>query len=137
MRFRFTLPHKCDLPRHGGRCEPSLGFGVFRFSGWSAGWLSGGLVVLGGVEGEVAEEFAGGGVDDADVQVVHEEDDGGSGVGSSDADVVEASVYAQGDGAAVVDGVASDSAVGIVEFSGGAGFGAGVVDDGGGGAPRE
>jgi hypothetical protein len=50
--------------------------------------LAGGLVVAGGVEGEVAEHFAGGGVDDPDVEVGDEEDDGGSGVGSAQADVV-------------------------------------------------
>ena len=32
-----------------------------------AGWSAGGLVVPGRVEGEFAQEFAGGGVDDADV----------------------------------------------------------------------
>ena len=37
------------------------------FGPWSFG---AGLVVAGGVEGEVAEDFAGGGVDDADVEVV-------------------------------------------------------------------
>jgi hypothetical protein len=47
------------------------------------------LVVAGGVDGEGSEEFSGGGVDDADVEVVDEEDDVGSGEGSSDADVVE------------------------------------------------
>jgi hypothetical protein len=41
---------------------------------WSF-WFSGGLVVAGGVEGEVAQEFAGADVDDADVVVLHEEDD--------------------------------------------------------------
>jgi len=46
------------------------------------------LVVAGGVEGEFAEDFAGGGVDDADVVVVGQEQDGGSGVGLADADVV-------------------------------------------------
>jgi hypothetical protein len=35
------------------------------------------LVVAAGVDGEVAEEFAGGGVDDADVEVVDEEDERG------------------------------------------------------------
>jgi hypothetical protein len=34
------------------------------------------LVVPGGVEDELAEEFAGGGVDDGDLQVVDEEQDG-------------------------------------------------------------
>jgi hypothetical protein len=69
-----------------------LGFGVSAFAGCSAGgagWSAGGLVVPGWVEGEFAEEFAGGGVDDADVEVVHEHEDAGSGVGSSDADVVD------------------------------------------------
>jgi hypothetical protein len=41
------------------------------FAGW-AGWATGGLVVLAGIEDEVAEELAGGGVDDADVQVLDE-----------------------------------------------------------------
>ena len=45
-------------------------FGVF----WGgSGWSAGGLVVLGGVEGEFAEEFSGGGVDDAYFEVVDEE----------------------------------------------------------------
>ena len=39
------------------------------------------MVVLGGVEDQFAEEFAGGGVDDPDVEVVDEEQDVGSGVG--------------------------------------------------------
>jgi hypothetical protein len=44
------------------------------------------LVALGGVEGEFAEKLAGGGVDDADVEVLHEDEDAGSGVGPADAD---------------------------------------------------
>jgi hypothetical protein len=36
-------------------------------------------------------------VDDSDVEVVDEHDDGGSGVGSSDADVEEAAPVAEGD----------------------------------------
>jgi len=55
------------------------GFGLSRF-----GVL--GLVVAGGVEGQFAQEFAGGGVDDSDVEVLDEHDHVGSGVGSSDAD---------------------------------------------------
>lgn len=47
------------------------------------------MVVPGGVEGEVAQEFSGGGVDDSDVEVVGQDQDAGS--------VVEASVDAQGD----------------------------------------
>jgi hypothetical protein len=37
------------------------------------------LVALGPVEGEFSEELAGGGVDDADVEVVDERQDVGSG----------------------------------------------------------
>jgi len=46
---------------------------------------SGGLVVLGGVEDQLAEQLPGGGVDHADMEVVDEQDDAGSGVGSADA----------------------------------------------------
>jgi hypothetical protein len=80
------------------------------FPGWSWG-PAGGLVVAGGVEGELAEEFAGGGVDDADVEVVDEDQDVGSGVGSPDADVVQAAGVAEGDHAGVVDPVAADPVV--------------------------
>jgi hypothetical protein len=47
-------------------------------SGWWAGGFAEGLVVAVGVQGEVAEEFAGGGVDDAHVEVGDEEEDGRS-----------------------------------------------------------
>jgi hypothetical protein len=43
------------------------------------------LVVASGVDGELAEEFAGRGVDDAYVEVLDEQVDVGSGVGSADA----------------------------------------------------
>ena len=46
-----------------------------------------GLVVLAGIDDEVADELAGGGVDDADVEVLDEQDHAGAGVGSADADV--------------------------------------------------
>ena len=52
-----------------------------------SGWSSGGLVIAGEVDGELAEEFSGEGVDDADVEVVGEDQDVGSGVSSTDADV--------------------------------------------------
>jgi hypothetical protein len=45
------------------------------------------LVVASGVDDEVAEEMAGGGVNDFDVEVVDEQQDVGSGVGSAVADV--------------------------------------------------
>ena len=53
------------------------------------------MVVPGGVEGELADEFSGSCVDHADVVIVDDQDDAGSGVGSSDADVVHAAVVAQ------------------------------------------
>ena len=56
-----------------------------------------GLVGAGGVEVEVAEDFAGLFVDDADVGSVDEGDDGLVFVGSSDSDFVEGAVVADGD----------------------------------------
>ena len=50
-----------------------------------------GLVVAAGVEDELAEELAGGGVDDADLEVLDEQDDAGSGVGPPKADLRHAS----------------------------------------------
>ena len=47
------------------------------------------LVVPVEVAGELAEDFAGGGVDDCDVKLLDEEYDVGSGVGSSDPDVAK------------------------------------------------
>jgi hypothetical protein len=58
---------------------------------------SGGLVVAAGVEGEFAQQFAGGRVDDSDLQVLDEQDDAGSSAGSADADVVQSAVVSQGD----------------------------------------
>ena len=58
--------------------------------------MSDGLVVPGRVEGELAEQFAGRGVDDADVQVLDQEQDAGSGVGAADADVMPPAAGAQG-----------------------------------------
>jgi hypothetical protein len=107
-----------------------LGVGLLWFSGVGGGWVEG-LVVAGGVEGEVAEDLAGGGVDDADVEVGDEEEDGGSGVGSSEADVVESAVVAEGDAAGGVDAVAADAPVVVVLAVAGAGFGSGPVDDAG------
>lgn len=60
-----------------------------------------GLVVLGGVEGELADEFAGFGVDGGDLKVLDQEQDGGAVPGASESDVVQAAAVAQGDGAFV------------------------------------
>ena len=113
-----------------------LGFGLLAFS-WSVGAVgslgsaafgAGRLVLAVGVEGQGADDFAGGGVDDADVEVVDEKDDRCAGVGSADADVEEPSVDSQGDFAGFVDSVVADPelAVGLVV---GDGFGSCGVGD--------
>ena len=61
-------------------------------------WVS--LVVPGGVEGELSEQFALFG-EDADLQVVGEDEDALAGVSSAEADVVEPAVVPQGDHAGV------------------------------------
>jgi hypothetical protein len=78
MRVRFLSPAPCDVAGHQGHREPASGSRCFL---WPAGGAAGGLVVPGRVEGELAEEFAGAGVDDADVQVLGQEQDAGSAVG--------------------------------------------------------
>lgn len=75
-----------------------------------------GLVVTGRVEGELAEGFAGGRVEDADVEAFDDEQDAGAFVDAADADVVEFPVVAQGDRPGFVDGVGADAA-----WSGGCG----------------
>jgi hypothetical protein len=77
------------------------------------------LVIAAGVDNQFAVEFAGDGVDDAAVEVVDEHEHLGSGVGSPDAEVVEAAGHAQGDHAAVVDAVVADAGVGVVVVAGG------------------
>jgi hypothetical protein len=49
--------------------------------GTGPGDLPGGLAVLGGVEDQFTQEFSGGGVDDADLEVVDEDQDVGFGRG--------------------------------------------------------
>src|SRR5215212_3860904 len=70
------------VPRSG--CRPRCGWRPFGRSGWKAA----GLVVPAGVEGELADQFAGVAADDADVQVVDQEGDAGSAAMGADADVV-------------------------------------------------
>jgi hypothetical protein len=91
------------------------------------------LVVAGGVEGEVSEQLAGGLVDDADLEVVDQEQDVGAGVGAADADVVESAGVAEGDGACFVDLVAADAAVVVGAVAFGLCFGEALVGDGGSG----
>jgi len=83
-----------------------------------------------GVDGEGADDFAGGGVDDADVVAVDEEQDGGSVEGSSDADVVHVAVDAQAD-VARVDPVASDAGFVVRVIVVRCGFGSCLVGNGG------
>ena len=118
---------KARTPIQGSGC---LFFGVRRGVMGPPRGVAGGLVAAVGVEGEVADDFAGGGVDDADVEVVDEHDDRGAGEGSADADVVELAVVAEGDFAGFVDAVVADAelAVGVVV---GGGFGSCGVGDGG------
>src|SRR3954469_1487730 len=117
-----------DARTHGSWVRASV------ICGWF-GWPAGGLVVAGGVDGQLAEELAGGGVDDADVQVLDEQQDVGSGEGSADADVVQAAVDAQGDASGLVDLVVADSVVGVTGAAG-AGGGLGPCGVGGrGGGP--
>ena len=61
------------------------------------------LVVAGQVDGELPQEFAGGGVNDRDVEFLNQECDVGSGVGSPHADVAQLAGESEGDGAGIVD----------------------------------
>ena len=70
-------PATIVMSRDIGKGRTCIGFGPWSFSA--------GLVAAGGVEGEVAEEFACGGCDDADVEVGDDEHDGCAGVGPADA----------------------------------------------------
>jgi hypothetical protein len=110
---------------------------VGRGSGCGSVRPPGGLVVAAGVEGQGAEELAGGGAHDPDVQVLDEQDDVGSGVGPADADVVELAGVAEGDAAGVVDDVAADPVVGVGVAAAGGGFGPRGVGGRGGGPVRQ
>jgi len=74
------------------------------------------LVVLGGVEGEFAEQLPGVSVDDPQVEVFGEDEDLGAGVRATDADVVQAAVVPQGDDAALVDLVLSGPPVAGIDL---------------------
>lgn len=74
------------------------------------------LVVGVGVEGEGSDVLTCGFVDDANVEVGDEKDEGASGIGSADADVVEPAVVAEGEFSELIDSVGPD-AVGCVGFN--------------------
>ena len=76
----------------------------------------------------MAEEFAGVAVDDADVEVVDEGDDGLVFVGASDADAEHLAAVADSDFAGGVDAVSSESMVGV-RAGCGCGFGESSVGD--------
>ena len=88
----------------GHRC---ISAGLWAGAWGSAEWL----VVAGWVEGEFAEEFAGVGVDDADVAVGDEGDESFSCVLASQADVVEPAVVADGQDAGGIGSVAAGAVV--------------------------
>jgi hypothetical protein len=73
-------------------------------------------------------------VDDADVQVLDEQQDVGAGVGAAGAEMAQAAGDAQGDGAVAVDADAADAVVGVAGAVAGGGPGPGGVGGGGGGA---
>ena len=79
----------------------------------------------------MAEWFSCCRVVDADVEVRDEEDDGGCGVGSAYADVMESAGVAEGDDSVGADDVLSDPVVAGGLVCGG-GFGEPGVGDGGG-----
>ena len=63
-QVRILPGHCCEVSGHRNSSEPALGSELFPFGAFGCScWL----VVLDGVEGEFAEELAGGGVDDPDV----------------------------------------------------------------------
>src|SRR6266542_2561169 len=112
-RFKSCPRYECDVSGHRGRPNPCRVGSAVAVLAVRAVWLWDGLVALGRVEDELAEELAGGGVDDADVAVVDQDDDAGSGVGSTDSDGVEPALVAQGDLAAGVHAVAAYPVVGV------------------------
>src|SRR5215469_7771260 len=67
-RFKSCQPDRCDVSGH--RKPPDLRFAGSAVSvcWWWSGWDASGLVVAAWVDGQFAEEFSGGGVDDADVE---------------------------------------------------------------------
>src|SRR5688572_5861763 len=118
---RLPSPALCDVARHTGRLEP-----LSRL--WSGFADASGLVIDGWVEDQLADELAGGGVDDADVEAVDQHQDGGSGVGSADADVVQPAVVAEGEFAVAVDHIAADPGLWFSFLGcGRGGFGSGLV----------
>jgi hypothetical protein len=91
----------CDVARHTGRLEPLTWL-------WSGFADTSGLVIQRWVEDQLPDEFPGSGVVDANIAAVDQHQDRGSGVGSSDADVVKSAVVAEGEFAVAVDYITAD-----------------------------
>jgi hypothetical protein len=75
---QHTVPATTVMSQESATPGPAnAGPGCCSFRGFAAGSLrgSGGLVDAAGFEGRVAEEFAGGGVDDAGLKALDEQDD--------------------------------------------------------------
>ena len=83
--FRWGLYTTCLVSRHRG--QSASHFGGWVFPG-AAGWCAGGLVVAGGVDCELAQDLAGGGVGDLDGGAGAGDADGGPGVAAAEGDVV-------------------------------------------------
>ena len=94
--------------------------------GW-AGWESAGLVVAVRIQGELADQFAGVLVGDADVQIADEQQHRGAAQVGADADVVEPAVVTDGDGPAGVDLVGPEPVVGADDWPGRHRFGSGGI----------
>jgi hypothetical protein len=95
------------------------------------------VVVLGNVQDEVPIELAGGCVHDPDVQVVHQQDDGGSGVDASDSNVVESAIDSQGDTPGLIDAISAYPVVGLVTADSDGRLRTGGVGDGRGARLRQ
>ncbi len=83
-----AIPTAVGSPEIEDTPNPRQGSGLC-FAGCGLVRAAGGLAGASGVEGELAREFAGGGVDNADVEVLDEQDELGPGVGPAGADVVD------------------------------------------------
>jgi hypothetical protein len=108
--FESLGARHCDVPSH--RWQVSRDIVACQGLRWAGAWWSvQGLLVAGRVEGEFAQQFAGLGVDDADVAVRDEGDESFPGVLAAQTDVVEPAVVADGQDHGGVGAIASGPVV--------------------------